>query len=381
MKCEFDLLENNLKTYISSGKIAGGALAIAIGEDCVFSTYQGYEDFENKKVIDENSVFRLASMTKPVTSAAILICQDQGLLDIEDNISKFLPKFKLMYLNAGDEKNLIKGKEINREIKIADLLTHTAGFGGSLESPQYDAIPFIERNLKDNVDKYASFLLPNNPGETFAYSGVVGFDILARIVEVASNMDYESFLKKYIFNPLGMNSTTYKYNKDNINHQVKMYKHENNQLILSENQERSFECIQPGEVGGGAALLSTINDYIKFAIMLTNYGVYKGKRILSEKAVRQMSTAYLDLNKTKGIDIYANWGLGVFIRGRQNPEVNFHLNPGSFGWSGAYGTHYFSDPSLKLTVVYMHNSQTYGGAGAAHTIELEKDVMNFFKKA
>lgn len=380
MNYEFDLLEKNLKNYISSGKIAGGALALAIGEDVVFSTYQGYEDIENKKGIDKKSVFRLASMTKPITSAAILICEDQGLLDVEDNISKFLPKFKHMYLNAGDEKNLVKGKEINREIKIADLLTHTAGFGGVLESPQYDVIPFKERNLKDNVDKYASFLLPNNPGETFAYSGVVGFDILARIVEVASNMDYESFLKKYIFNPLGMNSTTYKYNKDNINHQVKMYKHEDDKLILSDYQERSFECIQPGEVGGGAALLSTVDDYIKFAIMLTNYGIYKGKRILSEKAARQMSTAYLDLNKTKGIDVYANWGLGVFIRGKQNPEVSFHLNPGSFGWSGAYGTHYFSDPTIKLSVVYMHNSQTYGGAGASHTIELEKDVMSVINK-
>lgn len=378
MKNKFDLLEKNLNSFIKEGKIAGGALAIAIDEDVVFSTYQGYEDLENKKVIDENSLFRLASMTKPVTSVAILICQDQGLLNVEDNVSKFLPKFKHMYLNAGDDKNLIKGKEINREIKIADLLTHTAGFGGPLESPQYDAIPFEKRNLKNNVDRYASFLLPNNPGEIFAYSGVVGFDILARIVEVASNMDYELFLKKYVFDPLGMNSTTYKYNKDNTKHQVKMYKHENEKLILSENQERSFECIQPGEVGGGAALLSTVNDYIKFATMLTNYGIYKGKRILSEKAVKQMSTAYLDINKTKGIDIYSNWGLGVFIRGKQNPEVNFHLNSGSFGWSGAYGTHYFSDPSLKLTVVYMHNSQTYGGAGAAHTIELEKDVMSIF---
>ncbi len=345
MKYIFDKLEQRLNKYVKDNYVSGLSVVVMKDDQIIFDKTFG--DASN------NTLYRLASLTKPITAVAILICQDKGLLNVNDCIDKYIPSlnnFKVI------------DKEGTYRITIRQLLSHSSGFPTSaFEDHRFDD---GDTSLENAMKTYEKFVLQSIPGTKETYSNEA-YDVAARIVEVVSGLKYEDFLKKYIFDILGMKETTYYLNNSNIKNVPILCSYKDGKLIPEERFAFGYDNYPNGFNGGGAGLFSTIHDYLKFANMLTN----KGKGILSSNAfselIKKYDTPYYD----------SPFGLGLHVRRGLDWE---HLPAGSFGWSGAYGPHYFSIPKEKITVVYMHNSNSFGGAGAIHTYDLEDDICEIF---
>ena len=366
-------IEKYLTEMISARKIAGCAATVWQKGKCVFRAFKGTLDGEH--AVGEHSAFRLASMTKPITAVAVLLCVQDGLLKLTDPISAYLPAFFELWVAKKTEKGYIKGERA-KPVTIWNLLTHTSGIGsGEAGNAQYDVFkPREGDTLASAVDRYAGILLDFQPGSAQMYSPVMALDIAARIVEVVSGKPYDEFLKERIFRPLGMEETSYRltdYRKEDL---ALTCKHEDGKLI-AEPLLYNFNTFPAGYTGGGAELLSTLDDYCRFAEMLRRVHA-GGEGILSPALVREMATPQLD-GSYAGVTLIFNWGLAVRTLSAQTDDQP--LSVGSFGWSGAYGTHFWVDPSKQLVAVYMHNSATYGGAGAPHTYAFERAVMKDFE--
>lgn len=344
MKYDFTRLEQRLNRYVEDKNVSGLSLVVMKDNTILFD-----ETFGDAQ---KNTLYRLASLTKPITGIAILICQDLGLLNIDDYVDKYIPELTNFH---------VKDKDETYRITIRELLCHSSGFPEDFIDRRFEN---NRSELKDVVNTYKDFVLQSIPGTKETYSNEA-YDVAARIVEIVSKQKYETFLRNYIFNPLGMESTTYLVTEANKNKIATLYESKDGQLIPESINNYGFDKYPNGYNGGGAGLISSIKDYLKFANVLTN----KGKGLISENAYNQLITRY-QTSYYKSV-----FGLTVYVRGKEDWE---HLPEGSFGWSGAYGGHYFSIPEENITVVYLHASLTYGGAGAAFTYDLEDDICEIF---
>ena len=328
-------IEATVQSDLDSGKVGGAALTVRQSGKVVYQGCFG----EN---VTEKTVFRLASMTKPVTAVAVLVLMDRGLVGLHDPVEKFLPGFK----GSG--------------ITVFHLLTHSSGLGSrELALPQHANRPRESvASLAAAVEYYKDLPLAFTPGTAQDYSPFFGFDVLARIVEVVSGMDYAGFLKKEIFDPLGMVDTTFAPSSEQWSRMIPMHDRADGKSVTVPVPENCvFEDFPVTYCSGGAALAGTLEDYGKFAEMLVN----RGGNILSAEAVAAM-----------GSQQYEFWGLGV--RTAYDDAVFAPLPKGCFGWSGAYGTHFWVDPANEITAVYMKNSRYDGGSGAVTAYQFEKDV-------
>lgn len=358
-----------LNEMVSSRKIAGCTALIFRRGECLF---RGSVGMAREAPVGEHTAFRLASMTKPVTAAAALLCVQDGLLRLDDPVSEYLPAFSELRLAERTENGFRAGKRTDG-LTIRRLLTHSAGIGaGAAGDLQYPAFK-PEGGLAGTVDRYARMLLDFAPGTAQMYSPVVGFDIVARVVEVVSGMPYEKFLQTRLFAPLGMRETSYRLEDYRAEQLAACYRDENGTLV--EEPLGNFGDFPKDYPGGGAGLISTADDYMRFAEMLRR--ARRGEEtLLTQESARELSRPQLS-ESMEGICPTFNWGLGVRVLSLQTEHQP--LPAGSFGWSGAYGTHFFVDPEDELSAVYLHSSITYGGAGAAHTVAFERAVMDLIR--
>jgi len=321
--------------------------------------------------VSENTLFRMASMTKPITAAAILILADRGALDLNDPIADFLPEFRKMYIGRmGQEapECIVPAQTL---ITLRHLLTHSSGLGsGPVGDYLYAKLPARKRTDLERVVKYyAENLLDFEPYTSQCYSGIHGFDVLARIVEVVSGMAYDKFLEKELFLPLGMTDTTFDPTPQQWSRMVPMHSYENGfGKVVDFHKNSIFEGFPTTCFAGGAGLASTLQDYKKFAAMLLNYGKFGDKQLIGKKWIREMAIPQLPLSLMKGPEV---WGLGVRVI---TEESYADLPCGTFGWSGAYGTHFWVDPVNRITAVYLKNSLYDGGSGALTARRFEQDV-------
>lgn len=368
----FNGVRDFMKGMAEGSKIAGCAAAVYRKGQRLFCGYEGYADIESKTPIGEKSAFRLASMTKPITAAAILICRQNHLVDLNDRVCDYLPEFRDMYLARKTQGGYERGERAKRDITVLNLLSHSSGLGsGAAGDAQFNAVQPREGDcLASAVSRYGSVLLDFEPSSAQAYSPVLGLDVAARIVEIASGEPYGKFVRENIFIPLGMNSTSYDLNDFDKEDIVSSYESVDG-ILKGGKPLHNFGDFPAGYTGGGAGLLSTTDDYARFADMLR--AALRGEeRILTRESVIEMKKPRFG-RETEGISEIFNWGLGV--RTVEAQTALQPLSPGSFGWSGAYGTHFWVDPKEDVVAVYMHNSYTYGGAGAPHTLQFEREVM------
>lgn len=366
----FPSLKRYLNEIIADRKAAGCCAAVYVNGERRFRAFLG-ESGEGRAV-NEHTAFRLASMTKPITAVAVLLLEQDGLLRVTDPVSAYLPAYGELYVAKKTDRGFVAGERAG-EVTIRMLLTHSSGIGsGEIGDVQNAAMrPQGNDTLASAVDRYASGLLDFAPGTAQMYSPVLGFDVAARIVEIVSGMPYGKFVRERIFLPLGMRETSYNltdYDRDNL---AVTYRTENGELI-PEPLLHNFDVFPAGYTGGGAGLISTLDDYCKFAESL-RVSYEGGEGILSFRQAREMAKPQLDLT-IGGVSPEFNWGYGV--RAIAQRSAAQRLNGGSFGWSGAYGTHFWIDPVNRMTAVYMHNSSTYGGAGAPHTVDFENAVLD-----
>ena len=364
-------IENRINEDIASGRVGGASVIVKQEGKVVYQNCFGQAD--SGKPLTESAIFRLASLTKPITTAAILKQVDRGLVSIDDPIEKFIPEFADIEIGTLDEGGeIVIVRKATEKIKILNLLNHTSGVG-SLELGDKlftKLLPDEKVNLKSIANAYAKLPLAFEPGSMTAYSPLIAFDLLARVVEITSGKAYDQFLKEELFEPLGMVDTTFVPTDEQWGRMVNLHNLEDGKpSFLPLDKCHTMSDLPLTYFCGGASLVSTVNDYSRFAEMLLAEGrTADGTQLISSELIKKMQTPSLSDQIMPGPQ---KWGLGV----RVITGADYILLPvGSFGWSGAYGAHMWVDPENQITAVYMKNSLYDGGAGALTAAHFEEDV-------
>lgn len=366
-------IEKRINADIAAGTVGGCSAIVVQNGEILYENSFSSENFE----VNKNTIFRLASMTKPITAAAVLICIDRGLVSLDDKVSKFVPGFANMQIGKMNDGDLEIVGDAEKEITILHLLTHTSGLGsGDVGNYALSKMTWEKEQscLKEAVEHYSRSALDFEPFSAQFYSAIFGFDVLARIVEIASGKEYNDFVRENIFEPLGMEDTTFTPSNEQRSRIIPMHDYTDNKSVAVDFPIGCmFEGLPLTYFMGGAGLASTVRDYIKFAEMLLNKGEYNGKQIISKEMVEAMATPHVP---HEIMPYSERWGLGVRVI---VDEEYKRLPVGSFGWSGAYGTHFWVDPENKITAIYLKNSRFDGGSGAETAAHFEEDVTNSFE--
>ena len=373
----FEIIDETIKRQVDNNLLPGVVYGVCAEGKILFKNSYGFAN-RRKDCLNGKSIFRLASMTKPITAVATLIAEEMGLLSIEDKISKHIPEMANLSVGEIVDGKVVFKEKVQREITIKDILTHSSGLGSLEVGNYYFGKRTIPKTLKEAVDEYKNWHLDFQPGKRQFYSAVVALDVVARIIEIVSKQSYQEFLRKYLFDPLEMKDTTYKLKKNQVKRLVDMYNLNSDQkgYTYLDFGTKGFDCFEEGFPSGTAGLFSTFDDYMNFTIMLASNGVFKGYRILTEKSVEKLRSPALSKD-VEGVTDTFNWGLSVYVRGDNAPWQC--LPRGSYGWSGAYNTHFFIIPHLKLGAVYMSNINNAGGAGSETAREFEGAIMKSLK--
>ena len=325
-----------LKPFLEKKTLPGYVALFGTPEKITFFEAGGVADLATDEPMKKNSMFWIASMSKPIAGAALMMLVDEGKISLDDPISKFFPEIKNSMIIS--EKKNSDGTILLEKIKtiptVRQVMSHTAGFPF--------ITPFMNRFGIDAVSLQCStFLaitspLQYQPGTKYQYSNV-GINTGAAIVEIVSKMPYETFLQKRLFDPLGMKDTTFFPSTDQLKRMAKSYTWDKSKKTLKEISVHYLgdlndpKAVRYTEAGGG--LFSTAEDYYNFYKMLASNGTFNGKRILSEKAVAEMTKDQTGLNK--------NYGIAIAV------------SNDSFSHGGAYATQCFYNKNLKKIAVFM----------------------------
>ncbi len=373
-KLNLDLLEKNVNSVaeydFANNKVFGSAYCVYQNGKMVFSKCYGKDGLCGNEVTD-NTLFRLASMTKPITAIAVLILVERGLLSLDDCASKYFPKIKDIHITDSNRNSLGAPKKLPT---IRNLLSHCAGIGSNYD--KFTNMTDADRATLDaSVEYMINIGLDYEPTTKQQYSGTGAFDLLAKIVEMLSGTDYLSFITKEILEPCGMYDTTFIPTDEQYKRLIKMHiktDGENDEFKMMDGC--IFEAFPCTHFLGGAGLVSSLSDYSKFAKMLLNRGKTDTKRIVSEESISLMSTPWVPKEIQNGNE---RWGLGVRVI---TEEKYLYLPIGTFGWSGAYGSHFWIDPKNDIFAVFMKNSKFDGGAANESARNFEKAVYTSFEE-
>ena len=350
-----------IQRHIDARSFSGGVTLVARNGRIAHHEAQGSMDLESKKPMQKEGIFRIMSMTKPVVGVAILMMMEDGKVRLNDPVSRFIPEFKELTVavpqgtppagRAGGPAAEPRFYTVpsERAVTVRDLLTHTSGVvSGTVSNFEARKVGANDKEtLADYIPRLGRVPLEFQPGTRWAYSAAAGFDVLSRIVEVASGMPIDRFMKQRLFDPLGMNDTTYIPPKGNPR-LVTLYSRGADGSLRRANDPGFMNGVY---FSGGGGLFSTAEDYLQFAQMLLNGGQLNGRRLLSPRLVELMRTVYAPdtlPGRPRGE------GYGLSVRVVNDPVArNTFLSEGTFGWSGAFGTHFWIDPKEKIVGVLM----------------------------
>ena len=384
-KLDYEVLKARLDEKnehdIAEGTISCSQVIVNQCGKRVYDSAYGTNGVHGEK-LKKDAIFRIASMTKPITVFAVLQQVEKGNIDLNAPLSEYIDGYKdLPVGRVVDGKFRIIGKS-RTPIRLYHLFSHTSGVESGDICSEFTAkmTESEKRTLKDVVEYFSDKPLFFETGTAQAYSPHVAFDIGARIVEKVSGSDFASYVKKNITDVIGMKDTTFIPTESQWQRVVKMHdKDENGNTTDREDDHAHIYGTNPlTYYCGGAGLVSTADDYSLFAETLLSGGVSpNGKRVIGEKYLKEMSTPYCPIGlMDKGTQkTGVTWGLGV----RVFTNGNGNLPQGTFGWSGAYGTHFWVDPVNKITAVFMKNSFYDGGSGAMTSACFENDVLSSLK--
>ena len=333
-----------IEKFIDAEDISGAVTVVATKERFLAVDTLGLADVAKKKPMEPDTLFWVASMTKPFTAVSILMLQDEGKLKLSDPVEKFIPEFAALKTPAGRPAH----------ITIEQILTHTSGLGEGDGAAIKNA-----HTLRDLIPIYLASPMLYEPGERWRYTQS-GINVAARIVEVSSGVSFDEFVSKHLLKPLGMKHTTFYPNKKQRSHLATPYVKDKQTGALTAAPFAGY-----GNQGqppfGNAGLFSTGPDYALYCQMLLNGGTFRGKHYLSPAAFQQLTTVHTGELKTGFLqtDEYGNrgmnygWGIGVAILKTPHPGVAEMLSPGTFGHGGAWGTQAWIDPVRGLAYILM----------------------------
>ena len=364
------------RRYVDGGKLAGTVTLVARRGQVAHFEAHGQRNVEANKPMERDTLFRIYSMTKPVTTVAAMMLFEEGKVRLEDPVWKFIPAFgeTKVFERAG-----VGGPELvkpQRPMTVRDLMRHTAGlsYGWFHDSPVEDlyrkAQPVAAGvTLSEMVDRLAELPLLYHPGSAWRYS--LATDVLGRVVEVVAGESLDMVFAKRIFEPLGMDETGFFVSEENLDRFAAMYSPvegyrfganvtttpENASLAPLDTPEQSPFRLPSAFLSGGGGLVSSTTDYLRFAQMLANGGEGNGTRLLGRKTLELMTMNHLPMNLLPigiGVDEISGYGFGLGFSVLVNVAQAAALgSPGSYGWGGAATTSFWVDPVEELVGMFM----------------------------
>jgi CubicO group peptidase (beta-lactamase class C family) len=364
-------VHETIARHIDAHDISGAVTVIARKGRLANLEAQGLMDVDTKKVMSKDTLFWIASMSKPITGVAILMLMEEGKIRLTDPVSKFIPEFRDMKV-AVMQQDRVPGvpPSVNvttsqmmgtsplfyrvpatREIMIQDLLSHVSGLvsGGAASAAELAKVARKPgETLADYIPRLGATPLDFQPGSRWSYSPGAGFETLGRIVEIVSGQTFDQFLRQRIFDPLGMKDITFHPAPGQMSRVTTMYHRANDALTKVDTSARINNTSYFSGAGG---LMSDAEDYLQFGEMLANGGQLNGKRLLSPKTVELMSSIFAPdtlPGRAKG----RGFGLSVQVIS-DGIAANTRISNGSYGWDGAFGTHFWVDPKEKIVGILM----------------------------
>jgi CubicO group peptidase (beta-lactamase class C family) len=354
-------LDQAMTEKINTKQLAGAVTLLARhGKAVSFNTY-GHQDIANAREMRKDTIFRIYSMTKPITSVAMMILYEEGKWLPNDPVAKYLPEFKDLKVYAGQDKN---GNPIlvspNHQPTIHELLTHTAGFAlGFFDTPvdklYANANLWGSNSLKEFVDKVAALPLKYQPGEAWDYS--VSADLVGYLIERLSGQSLPDFFEQRIFKPLGMKDTAFLVPEQKLSRLAITYQPSDASPLSPMPLDPKISSL-PGFVSAGGGLYSTADDFFNFAQMLLNNGKFKNVQLLSPASVKLMRSNHLPekLQTGKhGIGFYRmqpGFGFGYNVAVIEEPlKVGSTAGAGSYLWDGLAGTWFWIDPANDVIFI------------------------------
>jgi CubicO group peptidase (beta-lactamase class C family) len=346
-----------MEQMVGSQEIAGVVTIVADKAKVLHVGCDGFADVASKRPMTPDTLFWIASMTKPVTGVAILMLQDEGKLKVTDPVAKYLPEFANLKAPSGKPANLT----------IKQLMTHTSGLGEARGPGAQEA-----RTLADLVPLWLAAPMQYEPGAKWQYTQS-GINAASRIVEVVSGMTFDAFLEKRLFAPLGMTNTTFYPSEAQRTQMATAYSRSKETGKLEAVPPRADFGTRNRPPQGNGGLYSTPRDYTRFCQMLLGEGVYNGQRYLSAEAMKYLSAPQTGEMPTGFFQSEAfgkhgsnyGWGIGTCVLREPHEGVAAMLSPGTFGHGGAWGTQAWVDPVKGVAYVLMVQRANFPNSDAS----------------
>lgn len=369
---DIKLLNNNVRAIaqydLDNKKVFGSAYLVLDKNETLFCECYGAASMDRKKPISERTIYRIASMTKPVTAIATLILVERGLISLDDGVDKYFPELSNLEITALKDGGLVSCGRASRAPTIAECLSHSSGFvsdaGGKMPLATADDKASIENTIKFCAKVGLDF----EPGTKAQYSSTAALDVVAGTIQKVSGTDYRTFLKNEIFTPLGMYDTDFVPTEEQWSRFMEVHIMVDGKPAVRKMWDGCVFADYPAtRPVAGAGLFSTVTDYALFAKMLLNKGRAGDKRIISEETFSELTKYRISRDSVN------YWGLAVRV-----VQKDHDLPIGAYGWSGAYGSHFWIDPENEIAAVFMKNSCFDGGAGTESGNNFEKAVHDAF---
>ncbi len=335
-----ELANQKMQEYVDEGKFAGISTLIIKNGEMVNRKNFGFADLENQKPLENNTIFRIFSMTKPITAVALMTLFDEGKFELDDKVSKYIPEFKGAQVYNSETKSLEQQVD---EMTIRHLLTHTSGIPYGWDQKAYvDSLYRVtgaggwEGTIGEKVKIIAGLPLKHQPGTKWEYG--LSIDVAGYLIEVLSGMPLDVYFKTKIFNPLKMDDSGFYVPEEKLNRLSGLFSVREGNLVDTEGQMSKAFKSPVTLFSGGGGLVSTIDDYAKFCIMMLNGGELGGVQILDESTVKIVMTNQLP----EGAKYTENAGYGL--------AGSVNLETGEYGWAGAASTKFWLDAENEMII-------------------------------
>ena len=362
------LIDGYLQGYIDQEKLAGSSFAFMRRGELVYEKHFGFADREEGKSMATDTINRIYSMSKPITSAALLTLYEQGKFQLDDPLEKYLPEFRDMMVYTGGPAAIPATRHATSSITPRHLMTHTSGltygFEGVPEAVDQMYRHFKVGDYKDTLEAFSKKIsqlpLRFDPGTSWNYSYAT--DMQGRLIEALSGMPFDQYLQQHLFDPLGMVDTSFTVPADKADRLANNYARPKGPLVPFDKAETSDYLKDRTFKSGGGGLVSTLPDYMRFGQMLANKGELDGTRILGRKTVEYATQNHLPGGRDMegmgagGFSESAFAGIGFCLLGSVciDPVASPNMqSKGDYGWGGAAGTRFWVDPEEDLMCVFM----------------------------
>lgn len=365
---QFNRLKKVLHRYVDNQQLAGIQTAIIQNDTIIHFDSYGYADLENEIPLDEGSIFRIFSMTKPITSVALMQLYEQGKFQLDDPVSQYIPEFE--HMSVYDDSNAVVAAK--NKIKIIDLLRHSSGisYGRSpnenLNTLYTEAKLGRSKDLKSFIKTISELPLLFEPGTDYEYG--YSTDICGYLIEVLSGQPLDAYLKEHLFVPLQMNDTHFQLPEEKVQYLTVGYRvSEEGELLIADIPEESMFTKDVTFFKGGGGLVSTTNDYLNFCKMLLHRGTLFNTQIIRSETLDIMLKDHLEpirahTSQLRIISGETGFGLGFSIAEQKDGRI-------VYGWGGAVGTYYRVDPDRNLAYIMMIQLSPYQQLNLGETFQ------------